>query len=472
MWNSQTWFWKSNEKEEEMRPLNRPMFRYGGPIKEGVMNGMQDRKAALVGDPVFPKAEDGRAKHYAQYALPLLNTARTAAMGAIRKTPGFFKNVYQGIRSKPNVPFTPATEGIMSKLPNFMQKYMVPSQRFRQTVVSDADRKAAQFMSGQNYKPAPLSLKEVFTNPRVIGQAIKENPGLALSTPSLATSAFTIGAPVVKSTAKGIANFLVPGTKFDPFGPDEPKVTGGDTKLERTDKITTVPNDGTGAVKTPKTEEEKAKINEDRINETREKYYKLMGIDKMNKKAAYNSLIDASKIVSEEGGDLKGAIRSGTLQNRIISAISKNLDSSADLKKQINAAILKGEIEKDIKQSDPANAVLNELRLLQGKKLRKDLEGTSVADMIAATSAKSGAGTVTSDIVTEFIRSKGADALTLPDDKFQKWERNDNNKGKDEIDYFQENYSGLDDGIYVVNKRAVEKKGNQIAFVDLDEIMG
>ena len=26
-----------------MRPLNRPMFRYGGPIKEGIMSGMQDR---------------------------------------------------------------------------------------------------------------------------------------------------------------------------------------------------------------------------------------------------------------------------------------------------------------------------------------------------------------------------------------------------------------------------------------------
>ena len=25
-----------------MRPLNRPMFRYGGPIKEGVMNGIKE----------------------------------------------------------------------------------------------------------------------------------------------------------------------------------------------------------------------------------------------------------------------------------------------------------------------------------------------------------------------------------------------------------------------------------------------
>jgi hypothetical protein len=453
-----------------MRPLNRPMFRYGGPIKEGVMTGMKS-KPALVGNPVYPKGPDGRSQYgYGTAAAALFGTAR-AALG---KAPGFFKNVYQGIRSKPNVPFTPATEGIMSKLPNFMQKYMVPSQRFRQTVVSDADRKAAQFMSGQNYKPAPLSLKEVVTNPRVIGQAIKENPGLAISSPSLLYSAGEIGGPVVGSTLKGIANFLVPGTKFDPFGPDEPKVTGGDIKLERTDKITTVPGGeveaGTGK-ESKASEAEKAKINEDRINETREKYYKLMGIDKMNKKAAYNSLIDASKIVQEEGGDLKGAIRSGNLQNRIISAISKNLDSSADLKKQINAAILKGEIEKDIKQSDPANAVLNELRLLQGKKLKKDLEGSSVADMIALQNAKS-PGTVTSDNVTDYIRSKGTDALTLPDDKFQKWERNENNKGKDEIDFFQEKYSGLDDGIYVVNKRAVQKSGNQIAFVDLDKIIG
>ncbi len=457
-----------------MRPLNRPMFRYGGPIKEGIMDGMKG-KPALVGDPVNTKGPDGRSQYgYGTAAAALFNAGRAALGRGVSQTPGFFRNVMSGIKTPTT--FTPATEGIMSKVPQFIQR-MLPSSRFRSSGSMIP-------MGGKNpgNLPVPygskvdatgkLSYLQALKDPKKLGMAIRENKILAASTPSLAYSAGEIGVPLAIDTAKGFANFLVPGTRFDPFGPDEPKVTGGDTKLERTDKITTVPNEGTGKVETTKTEEEKAKINETRINETREKYYKLMGIDKMNKKAAYNSLIDASKIVSEEGGDLKGSIRSGNLQNRIISAISKNLDSSADLKKQINAAILKGEIEKDIKQSDPANAVLNELRLLQGKKLKKDLEGSSVADMIAATSAKSGAGTVTSDIVTEFIRSKGTDALTLPDDKFQKWERNENNKGKDEIDFFQENYSGLDDGIYVVNKRAVQKKGNQIAFVDLDDIIG
>jgi len=445
-----------------MRPLNRPMFRYGGPIKEGIMNGIKEPQAInTVGSPLAPQDSSGRQG----YALPLLAFAAPAAMTAARMLApraimGGLRSLASGFRGAKYV--GPTDKGLtgMQRIRN-----LFPTQNFRNVATPKN-----QMISGK-YQPAPLSLKEAFTSPQIIGKAIRENPftafgvaGQIKNIPDIASGAFDIG----KSTVQGAANYLL-GTEF---GKNVPKETDSDTKLERTDKITTVPNEGTGATETPKTEAEKAKINEDRINETREKYYKLMGIDKMNKKAAYDSLIDASKIVSEEGGDLKGSIRSGNLQNRIISAISKNLDQSADLKKQINAAILKGEIEKDIKQSDPANAVLNELRLLQGKKLKKDLEGTSVADMIAMTSAKSGAGTVTSDIVTEFIRSKGTDALTLPDDKFQKWERNENNKGKDEIDYFQEKYSGLDDGIYVVNKRAVEKKGNQIAFVDLDEIIG
>ena len=52
-----------------MRILNRPMFRYGGPIKEGIMHGVRSnyaggRRAALVGDPNYPRT-DGREHHAA-----------------------------------------------------------------------------------------------------------------------------------------------------------------------------------------------------------------------------------------------------------------------------------------------------------------------------------------------------------------------------------------------------------------------
>ena len=44
-----------------MRPLNRPMFRYGGPIKEGIMDGMKEPQAVnTVGSPLAPKDETGK----------------------------------------------------------------------------------------------------------------------------------------------------------------------------------------------------------------------------------------------------------------------------------------------------------------------------------------------------------------------------------------------------------------------------
>jgi hypothetical protein len=43
-----------------MKTLNRPMFRYGGPIKEGIMDGMKEKQAInTVGSPLAPKDETG-----------------------------------------------------------------------------------------------------------------------------------------------------------------------------------------------------------------------------------------------------------------------------------------------------------------------------------------------------------------------------------------------------------------------------
>ena len=54
-----------------MKPLNRPMFRYGGPIKEGIMDGMKEPQAVnTVGSPLAPTDESGRQG----YALPLRST--------------------------------------------------------------------------------------------------------------------------------------------------------------------------------------------------------------------------------------------------------------------------------------------------------------------------------------------------------------------------------------------------------------
>ena len=433
-----------------MRPLNRPMFRYGGPIKEGIMHGMQDgglannegpRRAALVGNPVYDqtKGPDGRTKH----VIP-------AILGGLAAIGRFAPAAYRGFKAART--FAPGKLGFFGRAKDIL----TPSKG-----LSAPMAKAGE---GAGFR---------------VGSLIRSNPVLAASSPSLAYDAGRIGGPAVGEALKGVANFLVPGERFDPFKDDKaeaPTKEGGG--LKRGDKSknvgdtsvtgTTKPGEAGGT--TVKSDAEKQQINEARIQETKNKYYKLMGIDKMNKDAVYDSLIDASRIVSEEGADLKGSLKSGTLQNRIIQAISGQLDKSAALKRQIDAAVLKGEIEKDIKQSDPSAAVDLAYKKAATAKIQKDLKGTSAADVLA-TAEIQGKNLVTSNTLRSILESKGTSVdFTFPDDKYQKWEKN--NKTKDEIDYLTENYGNLDDGLYVVNKKAVRVKDGSATFVDLDEITG
>jgi hypothetical protein len=115
------------------------------------------------------------------------------------------------------------------------------------------------------------------------------------------------------------------------------------------------------------------------IEANRQRYYKLMGIDKMNKDAVYNSLIDASNQI-REGGNIKDQLKSGDLVGGVINALSKNLDKSVDLKKQIDAAILKGEITKDInREKDQLDA---EYKRMAITKTKSDMAGGTLNQII------------------------------------------------------------------------------------------
>ena len=71
-----------------MRSLNRPMFKNGGPIKEGIMSGMKEPQAInTVGSPLAPQDSSGRQG----YAFPLI----PAIMAGVRALP----TVYRGIRT-------------------------------------------------------------------------------------------------------------------------------------------------------------------------------------------------------------------------------------------------------------------------------------------------------------------------------------------------------------------------------------
>jgi len=442
-----------------MKTLNRPMFRYGGPIKEGIMDGMKEKQAInTVGSPLAPKDETGRGG----YAFPLIGAGLSAAAR-------FLPAAYRGFKGARYV--GPTDKGLTG-----MQRFrnLFPTQNFRSTIKPSVSIDKATGRVIDKGVPGQLSIKEAFTNPQIIGRAIRENPltafgvaGQVKNIPDIASGAVGLAA----DTGLAATNYLL-GTDFKRGQKkDELKTTDG-TGIKRGDKnkvVATPETGGTGG----KSDAEKQIINEDRIQENKNKYYKLMGIDKMNKEATYDSLIDASKIIQEKGGDLKGSIKDGSLQSSLISAISKNLDKSSNLKKQIDAAVLKAEIQKDINQTKPS-AFAEQVQYIRNNPndpLAKKLSGMrSVADDLAGVKT----GELTSDLVGRLVQSKGQKITDILDDtKFQKWEKN--NENKDEIDYLQELSQGqsLDAGIYIINKKAfrVDEDGDTFP-VDLDTIIG
>lgn len=464
-----------------MRTLNRPMFKYGGPIKEGIMKGMKDGgslspqfNTGLVGDERYPKTA-GREHHFAFLAPIAMQGIRMLAPRAIAAGARAFGTGFKGARY-----VGPTDKGLtgMQRLRNLFPTTKFLDAGSKIPLGGTGTTKGALVPYGAAVDATgKLTLRQALTSPSRIGAAVRENPltafgvaGQVKNIPDIASGAVGLAA----DTGLAATNYLL-GTDFK-RGKKDPAATGDAVAIERLDKNKTVAGGDTGGDPntSAKTDAEKQKINEDRINENKQKYYKLMGIDKMNKEATYDSLIDASKIIQAEGGDLKGAIKSGSLQSQLISAISKNLDKSSDLKKKIDSAVLTAEIQKDINKTKMSDFD-KQLAILGPEGYRKKALGeTSVADMVAATKAK---GTlVNSDIVSSFIESKGGKVTdTFDDTKFQKWEKN--NTGKDEIDYITENFSTIDVGVYVVNGRAVQigvgEDGKKTAnYVSLDTIIG
>ena len=403
-----------------MRPLNRPMFKMGGPIKEGIMQGMKEPQAInTVGSSLAPTDASGRQG----YAIPLLYGA---GMAAAR----FLPAAIRGFRAaRTYKPFS-QNLGIMNRAKDL-------------------------FMPRGGIK-APMAPTGAGAGFRV-GSFLRQNP---LTAAPIAAGALEAGVGLAKrlpDALKSYADAVIPFA--DPFKSSEmlEKKEGDTGDLKRVDEI------GTGAGTTGGSVVEdpnKAKqIQEDRIAKTKKRYYELMGLDKMKKDAAYDSLIDASKIVQEEGADLKGAIKSGNLQTRIIDAISKNLDKSADIKRQIDAAILKGEITKDVAAADSIDKDLKKARI---KQLNRAEKQAGASGQIAAVVAKD--GTITGSQTAAILRADNIQYDGVLQDKlFNNFKKD--NPAADEIDFMIAKGKDLDDGRYVIGARLVEKKGNQVAFV-------
>ena len=339
------------------------MFRSGGPIKEGIMDGMKEPQAInTVGSPLAPQDASGRQK-YAFQILPFLGlaggtAARTAAPTVVRSAPSIFSRIKNIFQTQKPAPFSPVKIG-QSKGGQLLNLKPIVKK------------------GGPGPDPKDVAqiseLRPYFANDPTI--ALVRGTFNALTDPK-AKSLFAKGVRFVASpTGVLTGGYFAAGKFFDSEGNEIPKdkakelgLTAGD-KID--EKVITGESDQGG---------DKTLTRDAEIEANRKRYYKLMGIDKLNKQAAYNTLIDASNQI-REGGNIKDQIKSGSLASSVINALSKNLDSSVDLKKQIDAAILKGEITKDInKEKNQSEA---ELRELQKKVYQKKLAGSDLDDIAA-----------------------------------------------------------------------------------------
>jgi hypothetical protein len=360
------------------------MFRYGGPIKEGVMSGIREPKKdggmLLVGQhPNRFKDEGGREKHVAPIVygagLGLARLAPLALRGAravrnifARPTPfqGPTGTVTQGglnvARTKGRIP---GASGSYSPINITRSPSTVTGSGAPVTQTGLKPTGFGSYLEGTMTGQALKGLYKGATSAKAAGLTQKVGKGVW----RVAKDPLTI--------ASAAYYFYPDGTPKPPEEMEGPPPPGGLDKL-LTD---TGQSKGTGggAEMSPK-ELRQSKI---------DKYRDIMDIKGMNKDAAYNSLIAASQAINESG-DFKGDIKSGKLINQIIQATSKQFDKPKQTKDAIDTLILKGEIDKDIKASDPSAKLLNEYRLKQMEKIDKELNTGFAEAKIAASKNLSG----------------------------------------------------------------------------------
>jgi len=348
-----------------MKPLNRPMFRYGGPIKEGVMSGIREPKkdGGSMSQLVKPNNDGSRPGYAGPLAIPAFMGLNALRTGAMRMAPRVIKGIRNFFQTQKSAPYSTVKIGqskggkLLNLKPKVIRnvKDVVPKQQvgtifqtrpyFANDPLFVTGSKIVQGITSPTSKGVVQKVARFATSPSSIiaGTAYYLWPdGKERTTPPPLGDSGRVGT----SGAPGGGD---PGMYLTPQGDASKK--GGGVELSA--------------------EERRAK--------NVERYRDIMDIKGMNKDAAYNSLIAASQAINESG-DFKGDIKSGKLINQIIQATSKQFDKPAQTKDAIDTLILKGEIEKDIKASDPSSKIANELNLARIEKLNKELEGNSFAE--------------------------------------------------------------------------------------------
>ena len=328
-----------------MRILSRPMFKYGGPIKEGVMHGMKNggsmgnnqgpRRAALVGNPIYPQT-DGRAHHLAPLAI---------GAAAMR----FLPAAWRGMKAART--FTPWAKdlGKWGRIKDIF-KIKKPLRGNPKAVGSTG----------------PLPLKGGEGAGFTTGSFIRSNPFTSFGIASMAPQAGALGYKAAKaapgalwSGAKRWADAVVPGDQSRWWKEKEaPTGVPLNPNLQKQIAAGAIPDEVKIDKKSPAELAAAAK----KARKVRlDKYLDTMGYDKAKKTALGDALIDASAIVQQgtaEAGSLKHADW-GKMINQAIQTTSKRLDKPDQIREAVGLMMTKADLEKELYDWKPGTNLKN-----------------------------------------------------------------------------------------------------------------
>ena len=464
-----------------MRPLKRPMFRTGGPIKEGLMNGLKDGGPATymadatmmagggmmrprydIGGGVKPPAGQGFGgalkggltdTKVAQQAQNLSRTQKAinAAKGLRgtnleRSAIGGIKNLFTG-QSGIYKPFR-AVAGQAARSFPFISSTVAPF-----AAVASGPKLISEMMRPKTY--AALEYMKEMNQSGVMDETAGTEDFQAFGEELNRLN------DTSKYTALPERSLL---SKLNPFsltaglkgGRKEAQaiVKQDKEKIKKAQEIVAAAGDTSGLNKEQK--ENLKVIEEQNKKDKLDKIYKLLGVDKAKKNAASKALIDMSRYIDEGGKDVISKKNIGSTISKAIGMFDKRLDKASQLEEAAGLMLAKGEIEKDIYQSKEPEAIrtAKALGISTDEYKKKVLGKSSMADIMAATVTKQGAAGINSDSIEVAYRSATDDKpiAKIKDKEIREWKKN--NEGKTEVDYVSEITDRVP-GAYIVGTRVV-----------------
>jgi hypothetical protein len=411
------------------------MFKMGGPVKEGVMEGIKEPQATFgVGNNANRDPRTGREKHgfFLAAGIP---TALTAARVAIPA----------------------ALRSAASRLPAFLRPTagQVTGGGGLRTASEYAKTRMAPMSALEKFRSIPFVSKDPLlmglSGPAGTGIGGKILGGLKSTAKySLTTPTGLIGTELLFSPVRKTAKAL--------FG-DDPEIEG-----DGKEKATLPGQDPKGGVNV----DAKVEVNEqggsapsNQFNDDGTK--KDTSVERLLKGIVKRARTDAGADTAIKfGQQLRTGEASIKDPSSVIDVASGEFDKVSDIQKKVDLALIENELKK---QQIAAQATATTEKALEIERRKRGM--ITMGDLVRAD--KSGMGLThsgTLGIAREFadLTNKKYRGSIGNDDLLAQFEKNDRFK-TDELGVITEKLQGGDDGLYILGTRVYEKSGPIVKLI-------